>query len=146
MLPQLTRPACPRHSRIQLRQNGRECGRLVHQASSDTEASTVHGGSRASPLLKGLLGFILFGFYSFHSFVRAGRPLPGYGGTIFLMISHRMRYLSRPPLGIHIPFFSLISLGICIFLRDVGSGGSVAILGHRSSAPLMSALEQRVGE
>ena len=68
ILPQLTRPAFPRHSRIRRRQTGRECGRLVHQASGDTEASTVHGGSRASPLFKGLLGFISFGFYSFHSF------------------------------------------------------------------------------
>ena len=60
------------------------------------------------------------------------------------MISHRMRFLMRPPL-VHIYsfLFAFISLGICIFLRDVGSGGSVAILGHRSSAPLMSAPEQR---
>ena len=134
------RPACPRHNRIRLHQNGRECGRLVHQASSVTEASTDRGGSSASPLLKGLLGFISFGFYSFHSFVRAGRPLPGYGGTLFLMLSHRMRCLRKAPLG-HIYPFLFISFGICIFLRNVGRGGSVAILGHRSSAPLSSAPE-----
>ena len=151
MLPQLTRPACPGHSTIQLHQNRRECGRFVHQAPSDTKASTVHSGSRASPLWKGLIGFISFGLFHLGSIhfiliVRAGRPLPGYGGTLFLMISHRMRFLRRPPLGIHILFFSVISRGICIFLRAVGSGGSVAILGHRSSGPLMSASEQRAGE
>ena len=67
MLPQLTRPACPRHSRIHLHQHRRKCGRFIHQASSNTETSTVHGCSRASLPLKELLGFISFGF-SFHSF------------------------------------------------------------------------------
>ena len=34
-----------------------------------------------------------------------GRPLPDYGGTLYLMISHRMRFLRRPPLGHTFSFF-----------------------------------------
>ena len=78
MLSQLTKSTCPRHSRIHLRWNGRECGRFIHQTSSNTEAPKVHGGSRAAPVLKkSYLGFIHFNFS-----VRAGQPLPGYGSTL----------------------------------------------------------------
>ena len=129
MLPQLTRPACPRHSRIHLRQHGRKYGRYIHQASSNTETSTVHGCSRASPLWKGLLGFISFRFYfvrvlshlgSVHLIliVRAGRRLPGYGGTLFLMISHRMRFLRRAPFG-HIHSF-LLHLFFLVYVSSYG--------------------------
>ena len=66
MLPPLTGPACPRHRRIHLRLHGQKCGRFIHQASGNTETSTVHGCGRALPPLKELLGFISFGFCSFH--------------------------------------------------------------------------------
>ena len=54
----------------------------------------------------------------------AGRPLPGYGGTLFLMISHRMRFLRRPPLGYIYIFLAYV------FLPSVGRGGSVADISY----------------
>ena len=66
-------------------------------------ASTVHGGGRAALPLKGVS--VLFVSF-FLLFVQASRPLSGYGSTLFLMVSHRMRLLRRPPLG-HIYSFLL---------------------------------------
>ena len=57
MLPQLTKLACPRHSRIRLHQNGRECGRFVHQASGGTEASTVSQRQQAFAAFEGISRF-----------------------------------------------------------------------------------------
>ena len=66
MLSQLTKSTCPRHSRIHLRWNGRECGRFIHQTSSNTETPKVHSSSRAAPFLnKSYLSFIHFIFFFF---------------------------------------------------------------------------------
>ena len=51
-----------------------------------------------------------FGFHSFHRFIQAGRPLPGYGGTLFPMTNHRMRFFWRPQLGRLFVSFVFISL------------------------------------
>ena len=120
MLLQLMRSACSRHSGIRLRRNGREYGRSVHQASSNTEASAIHGGDRAAPLLKKLLGsihfiwvvFISFWFYSFHlgslTFtVWAGRPSKGYGNT-FSPVKQSLSGVLMRPLIISLFHYSIV--------------------------------------
>ena len=52
----------------------------------------------------------------------AGRPLPGYGGTLFLMISQSSHEVFKETtVGTYFLFFSLY-----VFLPSVGRGGSVA--------------------
>lgn len=131
MLTQLTRPACARHSRIPLlRWNGRECGRIIHQASSGIEASKDHIGRRTSPRLKGLSGFNSFGFHSFHSSFCTGWPThTRLRWHCFPHDQYSHEVFKEATVGVYILIsLAFISFGICIILQNVGRRGSVELL------------------